>query len=322
MVHFVLFVLHYLGFNRLFYFITSKRQKIITYHNVIDDSHFDDALHLGVCHSKSVFKFQLEEMYKSKLSFCTELHRDNSVMITFDDGYQNKFEIARPILNELNIKAIFFITSDLVDAKDPLWIDRVLLWFSYVPEKSFNIDGISYVISDKTRTKNYIQFYNQILHDYGRLDFLLSELERLYSFSKISIDDNYYRSRFVGLTTLQLNNLKTEGHLIACHSKTHSILSKLTEENLMKELEVGSSDIYNSTFFCYPFGGVEEVNQRVVSKLDESAFSYAFINTWKFKNNYNKNVIERLSLPNTKKKYIIHAHLSGLYYFLKSILNE
>jgi peptidoglycan/xylan/chitin deacetylase (PgdA/CDA1 family) len=319
MVHFVLLVLHYLGFNRLFYCITSKRQKIITYHNVIDDLHFDDALHLGVCHSKSVFKFQLNEMHKSKLRFSTEVNRENSVMITFDDGYQNKFEIARPILNQLNIKAVFFITSDLVDAKEPLWIDKVLLWFSYVPENTFIIDGISFVISDNNRPKSYTQFYNHILRNYGRLDFLLSELDKLYSFSKITINDQYYSSRFIGLSSLQLNNLKTEGHLIACHSKTHSILSKLTEENLMKELEVGSSNIYNSTYFCYPFGGTDEVDQKVVSKLEKSTFSHAFINTWRFKNNYSKNTIERLSLPNTKKKYIIHAHLSGLYYFLKSI---
>ena len=32
--------------------------------------------------------------------------------------------------------------------------------------------------------------------------------------------------------------------------------------------------------------------------------------------------IERFSLPNTKNKYIIHAHLSGLYYFLKKKIKD
>ena len=318
MVHFFLFVFHYLGFNRLFYAITNKRQKIITYHNVIDDLYFDDALHLGVCHSQSVFRFQLNEMTKSKLNFSTKINQEKSIMITFDDGYQNKFETARSILNELNIKAVFFLTSDLINAKEPLWIDKILFWFSYVPPAVYSIDGVSFAISESNRHANYSQFYHRILNDYEGLNFLLSELDKAFPFSKISIDETYYNLRFEGLTSQQIEVLKTDGHLIACHSKTHSVLSKLTEEDLVKELEVGSSNIYNSTYFSYPFGGYHEVNEAVIDKLEKSPFSHSFMNIWSFKNINNSHMINRLSLPNTKKKYIIHAHLSGLYYFLKS----
>jgi len=322
MVHFVLFVLHYLGLNRLFYAITSKRQKIITYHNIIEDLYFDNALHLGVCHSQSVFKFQLKEIAKANLNFSTEINQEKSVMITFDDGYQNKFICARPILNELNIKAVFFITSDLIDSNNPLWIDKALLWFSYVPQGDYIIDGHLFTVSDNNRHANYTQFYKYVLDDYNQLNALLSELEKAYSFSKISINKTYYKLRFEGLSNQQINGLKADGHLVACHSKTHSVLSKLSDDQLNEELDICQSNlsqVYNCTYFSYPFGGYDEVDQKVVRRLETSAFSHSFMNIWNYKNNNNIHAIDRFSLPNTKKKYIIHAHLSGLYSHLKSI---
>jgi peptidoglycan/xylan/chitin deacetylase (PgdA/CDA1 family) len=321
MVHFVLFVLHYLGLNQLFYAITRKRQKIITYHNVINDKYFDDTLHLGVSHSQSVFKFQLKEIAKTSLNFSTEINQENSVMITFDDGYQNKFVCARPILNDLNIGAVFFITSDLINSKYPLWVDKILLWFSYVPKGNYVIDEISYFISDSNRHTNYSKFYKHVLANYIELDNLLVKLDLAFSFDKISMDKTYYKLRFEGLSKEQITALKADGHLVACHSKKHSVLSKLSEDQLNQELEycqLNLSLIYNSTYFSYPFGGHDEVDEKVVNKLENSAFTYSFMNIWNYKFTKSDSKIERFSLPNTKRKYIIHSHLSGLYYFLKS----
>ena len=35
----------------------------------------------------------------------------NHILITFDDGLKEQFELAKPILDQLNIKAIYFINS-------------------------------------------------------------------------------------------------------------------------------------------------------------------------------------------------------------------
>lgn len=43
-----------------------------------------------------------------------------SVIITFDDGYQNNYTCALPLLNEFGFKAVFFVTVDAV-GKDNYW---------------------------------------------------------------------------------------------------------------------------------------------------------------------------------------------------------
>lgn len=40
---------------------------------------------------------------------------ENSIIITFDDGLREQFELAKPILDEMGIPAIFFINTKIFD---------------------------------------------------------------------------------------------------------------------------------------------------------------------------------------------------------------
>jgi len=48
------------------------------------------------------------------------------LLITFDDGHQSNFELALPVLEELGLMAIFFITSDWIGRKDFLDEEQIL----------------------------------------------------------------------------------------------------------------------------------------------------------------------------------------------------
>jgi peptidoglycan/xylan/chitin deacetylase (PgdA/CDA1 family) len=56
----------------------------------------------------------------------------NSVLITFDDGFAECYDVARPILLRLGIDAVFFVTTEFLDGKKPffectisLCVDRI-----------------------------------------------------------------------------------------------------------------------------------------------------------------------------------------------------
>jgi peptidoglycan/xylan/chitin deacetylase (PgdA/CDA1 family) len=51
----------------------------------------------------------------------------NPVLVTFDDGYKDGFEVALPILRRHGIKATFFVATDFVDQRRLFWWDRIHL---------------------------------------------------------------------------------------------------------------------------------------------------------------------------------------------------
>src|SRR3990167_4977340 len=55
-----------------------------------------------------------------------------SFVISFDDGFENNFSIARPLLRQFSIPAIFYVTTDFIENNHMSWIDRI----EYVVELS------------------------------------------------------------------------------------------------------------------------------------------------------------------------------------------
>ena len=321
LINFLFIFSYYSGINKLFYYFTNSRQRVITFHNVIPDNYFDNSSHLGVSCSESVFEFQINEILK-QYKITTEIGVPNSCVVTFDDGYSNNFEIANNVLKERNLSAVFFVTSDLIENKNILWIDKMLFWFSYVPVGNYNICGLSFCISEKNRESLYIESYLYILENYKEKDRFIEEMNELFAFSSLKIGSDLYSSRFKALSMSQIEQMKRNGHLIACHSTSHDVLSKLDDIELSAEIlkcDKLISSSYNCNYFSYPFGSDKEVNDKVINAFKNSLFQKCFTNKWSWKTKKNPYSIQRLSLPNTQNKYLINAHLSGFFYFIKYI---
>tara|TARA_B110000908_G_C10217379_1_gene433461 strand:- start:152 stop:1138 length:987 start_codon:yes stop_codon:yes gene_type:complete len=321
---YILFVFsYYFGLNRLFSCFTRKRQRVITFHNVIPDHLFDNSIHLGVSCSESVFIFQLDEINK-RLNITTQINVSNTAVITFDDGYFNNYKYANRILNEKGLDAIFFITYNLIDKQQILWIDKLLLWFSYAPNGRYKVLELDILITGNNRGFQYMKSYQYILKNYDKKDKLIIELNNIYSFDSLNISPDLFNLRFCPLSIDQIAEMKQNNHLIALHSVNHDILSSLNNIDLDLEIKTSESlysSFYNCNYFSYPFGGEKEVNDFVVKSFESSFFEKCFTNKWTWNIHTSNYQIQRMSLPNTKDKYIINAHLSGFYFFLKHIFN-
>ena len=319
------FIAYYIGVINLFYFITRKRQRVITYHNIISDQYFNNTIEQSVSCSESVFKIQLREI-ASRFNFTTEIDKQKSCIITFDDGYQNNYSIALPVLDLYGIKAIFFISYNLPTKQKALWIDLVMNWYSYVPEGEYTVLGDSINILDKNRKGYFSKILSKIYKDYSIKEHLLISLDDAFNFNQLLKDETYNRIRFSPISLIEIQKIKSDNHLVACHTISHDILSKLSEDLLKSEIQESEKYIntfYNTNYFAYPFGGVNEVSDTVLRSYSTSKFKKCFVNYWNFENSHGDERLQRISLPNTTNKYVIHAYLSGFYfYFKKRIIHE
>ena len=322
LLNIIYFFSYYIGVNQLFYFITRNRQRVITFHNVIPNHLFDHSIHLGVSCSDEIFEFQLKEIEK-RFNITTKIGVPSSCMITFDDGYSNKYECTHHILKKYSHKAVFFITADLVQKKELLWVDKLLMYFSYLPDGKYRFCEEEFVIDSENREDSYRKAYQFIVSSYHVKDKFINQLNE-YS-SLLNINSELNKLRFHALNDSQIEKMRSYGHLMACHSSSHDIFSQLKTTELEEEInkcEKLKGTLYNCDYFSYPFGSDLEVNQKVINRMRTSGFNYCFINKWLFNTNDDHHQIQRMSLPNTKNKYLINAYLSGFYYFLRKFIND
>ena len=61
------------------------------------------------------------EHFQKRIPFETK-----SCLITFDDGWKDNFQNAYPLLKEIGIPAVIFLTTDFVGTKEQFWQERVM----------------------------------------------------------------------------------------------------------------------------------------------------------------------------------------------------
>ena len=267
------FLAYYTGLIRLFYRI-NRGPIVITYHNIIEDELYESGHHLSLTQRASVFDNQIA-LLKKHLSVGMDL-KPRQVHITFDDGYRNNLTVALPILKKHNVGATFFVPACYFESSELLWVDKLLLWVSHVPAGSYSLGGQTIAIETASDRDSALELlWKQLLEDYSVKDLIIRSMEDAYSFSRLEIDADYFSQRFTPLSVQEIQAIIDSGCRVACHSYCHEILSKLSGSELEEDFRKcdrhrGS---YNSDWYSYPFGRLDEVDSGVVEKCIAAGYS-------------------------------------------------
>jgi CelD/BcsL family acetyltransferase involved in cellulose biosynthesis/peptidoglycan/xylan/chitin deacetylase (PgdA/CDA1 family) len=62
------------------------------------------------------------------------------VVITFDDGYEDNFRLAVPILERYGLPATLFLATGAIDSRAPLWFERLALALRQSPHASVDVE--------------------------------------------------------------------------------------------------------------------------------------------------------------------------------------
>ena len=190
--------------------------------------------------------------------------KNRDICITFDDGLRCQYDIAIPVLEDLKIKAFFFVYSSLfVNQPDLLEIYRYFRnsYFKNVNDfynhffRYINKTSLEKFFADNAKIiKNNLekfQFYtlNDVKFRLIRNIFLSDNeykdiMKKMFA-EKNFIPSNYYQDLF--LSNQQLKNIHKMGHLIGLHSHSHP--------TFMEKME------YKKQKFEY------QTNQEILSKI-------------------------------------------------------
>lgn len=240
--------------------------------------------------------------------------------ITFDDGYENNYRFAFPILKRLGIPATIFITTDLVEKKEPLWVDRLEYAIGTTDKQSLSLvlEGESKNFSlatkdDRILADDWLRTYMKKIPN-EEAKSLLTRVEEICE-KKLGVVLS--ETRYRGLTWDEVKEMQQHGITFAAHTCSHPILSRVSTENARQEIEdshqvLKQHEINPLPIFAYPNGGMDDFNEATISILKEAGFTASLTTTpKKLRTGEDLFRIGRISLDGTDGMYFFRVTVSG-----------
>lgn len=241
------------------------------------------------------FRKQLEELSKygkfisqeELLIFRNKDLDQNYILITFDDGLKEQYELAKPILDEMGIPAIFFINTSNFKERQVSLVHKIHLLRSEVASREIlaELRKLNITTLSEHERNLAITHYNYDEEETALLKYLLNfkmnprEQQTFLTpmFEQIFDEKKVNSSLYMEEDMLQ--DLHSRGWL-ASHSHHHLPLGQLTSKELQEELE-NTQNFFCSTFgkpsaaISYPYGSAEAC-RGISEAVNNAGFELGF----------------------------------------------
>jgi len=200
-----------------------------------------------------------------------------ALVITFDDGYQDNFTVAAPILKSYDCPATFFISTSGVE-EGYLWNDKVEQLINNTTTSTISEN----IIGEKTSIKSKYEKISAFQLLLSKLK-LLSHEKRNLQLKKLADELGNVKFKRTMMTKDQVNKLHQEGFTIGAHTHNHTILTAETINNCQQELLNNKNNLETMInekikFIAFPNGLYERdftfEHCEIANKMDfEAGFS-------------------------------------------------
>lgn len=265
-----------------------------------------------------------------------------AVLLTCDDGLLNNLTDMLPVLEQEQVKCLFFVTAAASGGeRSMLWYEELFLLLLRAPEGTFEIAhgdsaisvelGAREVSMSESRRAMWwsaVKRLSQI--DAASRNLVLGEMQRrLSSDSWRGFDcENLVSCRRFGLmTAVELRTLASAGMTIGAHTLSHPVLSQMPLD--LARAEIGESrERLESVLqarvwaFAYPFGDAQSVTPEVLALPEQADYAAAFLN-------YGGGLgaellpyaLPRIHVTSEMSVAELEAHVSGFYGRLRRLIS-
>ncbi|HXR17859.1 MAG TPA: polysaccharide deacetylase family protein [Terriglobales bacterium] len=215
-----------------------------------------------------------------------------SVLLTCDDGLRNVLFDMLAILQEFEMKCLFFVTgASLTHTPTMLWYEELFLMFLAAPE-SFSLElpeiGLR---TDFRRHEQHSQWWASVTtlsrYDMNHRRTLVERIRMQLGLSERwdaeYRDDPVLSRRFLVMNMQELHQLTEAGMCIGAHTISHPMLSQSAPEVAWREISESKHDLdqvlgRETWALAYPFGDSSSVTSREIQMAEQAGFQCAFVN--------------------------------------------
>lgn len=207
--------------------------------------------------------------------------RGKHVLLTFDDGYRDNYDLAFPVLKNNNATAVFFIPTGFIDRPRVAWWDEIAWMLRHatverIPAgdwfvQEISIDGNNPAGAIGTAVRTYWQLTQDKTDDF--LDYL-AEATRAGRCPEGEADGLW-------VTWEMLREMTAAGQDIGGHTVDHPLLAQCSPDRQRAEIFGGRARLVEQLgieplAFAYPVGQSHMFTDVTKQLVEEAGFRYAF----------------------------------------------
>lgn len=180
-------------------------------------------------------------------------------LLTFDDGYANNAQIVAPVLEELGVPALFFVSTAHCDSDDYLWFSHLDALKRHYRDTSLVISGRKYSMVGPERNETLRDLEKRLIDSAGSINSIRTLLSKFPSLSEY-VSSATLEESYKGMSQSQLKDL-SENPLfeVGAHTENHLFLSRASAADVNAEIMNSVKFIESATgkavrCFAYPSG--------------------------------------------------------------------
>ena len=248
---------------------------------------------------------------------------ERAVVLTFDDGYADNLYNALPVLESLQVSALFFISTSKMGSSLEMWwdsLERIFLLSNPIPAKlliQIGTKKCQFATGSKMeRLQAYQDLHLQLKYSPVPVrDTAINDLLRWASIEPQGRRDYYM------LTPDQVKTMASSPFaVIGAHTHNHPALAILPYETQLFEMSQSRSILemligQKVEHFSYPYGGKGDFSQESIRAAKEAGFKTACANfygqahTWTNRYSIPRILIRDWAVEefqNNVKKFLLH----------------
>lgn len=249
-----------------------------------------------------------------------------TVVFTVDDGYRDFYLHAFNIFKEFGYPATIFITSDFIEKRMFMWWDAFVYCFTNTKLNEIDLGELE---MGKVRLGDFHQRASIAVAAvrYCKKQSHVRKLELIdLVLNKLDVDvSRQPEGVFEPLSWPEIKEMHGHGIEFHPHTKTHPIISKVTREQKIVEIEEPKRILENqlndrADIFCYPNGQAEDFDEETIELLKKAGYVGAVTGIEGFDNTKKNPDLFRLcryAIPH--KLIIFKQYVSGLEAFKRRI---
>jgi peptidoglycan/xylan/chitin deacetylase (PgdA/CDA1 family) len=205
-----------------------------------------------------------------------------SIVITFDDGYEDNYLNAKPVLEKLQIPATIFVTTDYIGSTREFWwddLERIFLLNDTPEELSLKIMDKEYsweITDEKSKMSVYYDMHKLLKPLTAQERYKIVDYLRGWAGVQVQC-----RPQYSGMSAEQIRDTGKKGVItIGAHTVSHCMLAALTPEQQEREILESKRALeminnHKVKHFSYPFGGSSDFDNSSVRIVKDAGFDTA-----------------------------------------------